>query len=122
MKVMQSKSFSALCSRAPSHRIFGPVARSGTPFCFDNAKMADAKAKLANIRYVSDLESTPDIVGVDWKELALSLQKYRRKTIGFGEYDKKTRTYRDCIHIRELSLAAAGISRCVRVVFYVPTC
>lgn len=46
---------------------------------------------------------------IDWKEVAFGAGKNRRKTIGFGKYDKKERQYEDEIYIRELSIVDGGI-------------
>jgi hypothetical protein len=49
-------------------------------------------------------------LNVNWQEYALGHGKTRRKTIGFGSYDKKKRKYSDfLIHIRELSILDAGL-------------
>lgn len=44
-----------------------------------------------------------------WLDLALSFQKYKRKTIGFGSYDKKERCWDDEVHLRELSFTEGGV-------------
>jgi len=44
-----------------------------------------------------------------WLDLALNFQKYKRKTIGFGSYDKKERSWEDEIHVRELSFTEGGV-------------
>jgi len=46
---------------------------------------------------------------VEWREYALSTQKFKRKTVGFGDYSKKNREFKDEVFLRELSLAAGGI-------------
>ena len=45
----------------------------------------------------------------NWQEFALGAGKNRRKTIGFGKYDKKERCYEDELYIRELSILDGGI-------------
>eukprot|EP01137_Pigoraptor_chileana_P018034 Opistho-2@76929 len=47
-------------------------------------------------------------VEVDWRSLALG-KKYERKTIGFGDYDKKRRKHKDVVFIREISVAAGAL-------------
>jgi hypothetical protein len=49
------------------------------------------------------------VMGIDWRQLVLSAQKHRRKTVGFGKYNKKERAYEDEVYIREMGLAAGGI-------------
>lgn len=46
--------------------------------------------------------------GINWKEFALGLQKYRRKTVGFGRKIGR-RQWEDEVYLRELSIAEAGI-------------
>lgn len=46
---------------------------------------------------------------IDWKSVAFGVGKYRRKTVGFGKYNKKTREYEDEIYLRELSIIDGGI-------------
>lgn len=46
---------------------------------------------------------------IDWKSVAFGIGKNRRKTIGFGEYNKKTREYEEEFYIRELSIVDGGI-------------
>lgn len=51
---------------------------------------------------------------INWQEIALSHNKYRRKTIGFGEYDKKSKTWSEgTIYIREVSLMYGGFGAAV---------
>ncbi|KAL9655767.1 hypothetical protein ABK040_004994 [Willaertia magna] len=47
--------------------------------------------------------------GINWLEAALGIGKNRRKTIGFGAYNKKTKEYEDSFYIRELSIINGGI-------------
>ncbi|KAF0984673.1 hypothetical protein FDP41_000572 [Naegleria fowleri] len=47
--------------------------------------------------------------GINWVEAALGIGKNRRKTIGFGQYSKKTKEYEDEFYIREMSIIDAGI-------------
>jgi hypothetical protein len=35
--------------------------------------------------------------GINWQQVALGIGKNRRKTIGFGAYDKKSREYEEGI-------------------------
>eukprot|EP01027_Heterolobosea_sp_BB2_P006168 GEZU01009358.1.p1 GENE.GEZU01009358.1~~GEZU01009358.1.p1 ORF type:complete len:288 (+),score=83.16 GEZU01009358.1:63-926(+) len=46
---------------------------------------------------------------INWQEAAFGAGKNRRKTIGFGKYDKKEREWEDEIYLRELSIIEAGI-------------
>jgi len=53
-------------------------------------------------------------LGIDWKSAALSHGKNRRKTVGFGEYDKKRGTYSGgVVHLREVSLMSGGFGAAV---------
>ncbi|GIQ85232.1 hypothetical protein KIPB_006868 [Kipferlia bialata] len=45
----------------------------------------------------------------NWLEYAMSVNKFPRKTIGFGKYDKRERCHQDEIHIRELTVIDGGI-------------
>eukprot|EP00128_Syssomonas_multiformis_P017414 Colp12_sorted_trinity150504_noHs@19596 len=47
-------------------------------------------------------------VSIDWRETMLG-KKHERKTIGFGNYDKKSKEWDEEMHIRELSLATGGL-------------
>eukprot|EP00761_Pharyngomonas_kirbyi_P010472 gb/GECH01010492.1/.p1 GENE.gb/GECH01010492.1/~~gb/GECH01010492.1/.p1 ORF type:complete len:269 (+),score=80.78 gb/GECH01010492.1/:1-807(+) len=47
--------------------------------------------------------------GIDWKMAALGFGKKKRKTVGFGKYDKKEREWEDEVYIRELSIIEGGI-------------
>eukprot|EP00871_Galdieria_phlegrea_P004395 jgi/Galph1/4957/GphlegSOOS_G3638.1 len=44
-----------------------------------------------------------------WLDLAFGFQKYRRKTIGFGQFNKKERCWEDEVHVRELSFTQGGV-------------
>ncbi|GJD06652.1 Choline/ethanolaminephosphotransferase 1 [Galdieria sulphuraria] len=44
-----------------------------------------------------------------WLDLALGFQKYKRRTIGFGSFDKRERCWDDEIHLRELSFTQGGV-------------
>ena len=48
-------------------------------------------------------------VSIDWREAALGIGKYRRKTVGFGRYDKKEREFEFEVYIRELTIIDGGI-------------
>ncbi|EGC31266.1 hypothetical protein DICPUDRAFT_57790 [Dictyostelium purpureum] len=48
-------------------------------------------------------------LGIDWKEYALGANHYKRKTVGFGKYDKKEREHEKEIFIREMSIIEGGI-------------
>ena len=53
-----------------------------------------------------------EIIGktnINWQEVAFGSGKNRRKTIGFGKYDKKEKQYEDEFYIRELSILDGGI-------------
>lgn len=67
---------------------------SGQPICPNN--MLNNRSKIG-------------ATGINWQQVALGAGKNRRKTIGFGNYDKKTKEYEDEIYIRELSIIDGGI-------------
>jgi predicted nicotinamide N-methyase len=46
---------------------------------------------------------------IDWKGVAFGVGKNRRKTVGFGSFNKKERQYDDEFYIRELSIVDGGI-------------
>jgi predicted nicotinamide N-methyase len=46
---------------------------------------------------------------IDWKSVAFGAGKNKRKTFGFGSYDKKSKEYEEEIHIKELSIVDGGI-------------
>lgn len=53
-------------------------------------------------------------MGIDWKAAALGHQKNRRKTVGFGDYKKKEKTWSGgVVHIREVSLMSGGFGAAV---------
>jgi hypothetical protein len=39
-------------------------------------------------------EKMGDDLNINWKDSAFGVQKYKRKTIGFGEFNKKTKEYK----------------------------
>ncbi|KYQ90986.1 hypothetical protein DLAC_07875 [Tieghemostelium lacteum] len=48
-------------------------------------------------------------LNIDWKEYALGANHFKRKTVGFGKYDKKEREYQKELYIREMSIIQGGI-------------
>lgn len=53
-------------------------------------------------------------LGIDWRAAALGHGKNKRKTIGFGEYDKKKKVWSGgVVHIREVSLMSGGFGAAV---------
>lgn len=46
---------------------------------------------------------------INWQQVAFGIGKNRRKTVGFGSYNKKNGSYQDEIYIRELSIVNGGI-------------
>lgn len=48
-------------------------------------------------------------LGIDWKQYALGANHYKRKTVGFGKYDKREKEYEKEIYIREMSIIEGGI-------------
>jgi predicted nicotinamide N-methyase len=49
------------------------------------------------------------VTGINWQQVALGIGKNRRKTIGFGAYDKKSKEYEEELYIKELSIIDGGI-------------
>lgn len=48
-------------------------------------------------------------MGINWQEAALGHNKNRRKTVGFGDYDKRRGVWKGgSVHIREVSLMSGG--------------
>lgn len=53
-------------------------------------------------------------LGIDWQAAALGHNKNRRKTIGFGDYNKKRDSWSGgVLHIREVSLMSGGFGAAV---------
>ncbi|KAN0050534.1 hypothetical protein ACTA71_003663 [Dictyostelium dimigraforme] len=48
-------------------------------------------------------------LGIDWKEYALGANHFKRRTVGFGKYDKKEREWEKEIFLREMSIIEGGI-------------
>ncbi|EGG14142.1 hypothetical protein DFA_11909 [Cavenderia fasciculata] len=48
-------------------------------------------------------------LNINWKEYALGANHFKRKTVGFGKYDKREKEYEKAIHIREMSIIQGGI-------------
>ncbi|EFA83969.1 hypothetical protein PPL_03041 [Heterostelium album PN500] len=48
-------------------------------------------------------------LNINWKEYALGADKFKRKTVGFGKYDKREKEYEKELFIREMSIIQGGI-------------
>lgn len=48
-------------------------------------------------------------VDLNWQDFAFGIGKPRRKTIGFGRFDKKNKEWEDEVYIKELSILDGGI-------------
>lgn len=48
-------------------------------------------------------------VNIDWMQAAFGKGKKRRKTVGFGKYDRKEKKFEVEVYVRELSIIDAGI-------------
>jgi protein N-lysine methyltransferase METTL21D len=53
-------------------------------------------------------EKIGDSVAINWQEFAFGLQKFRRKTVGFGKKTGK-KSWEDEVYLREMSITEAGI-------------
>jgi len=47
--------------------------------------------------------------GIDWNQHSFGKGKYRRKTWGFGKYDKREKEWEKEVYIRELSIVEGGL-------------
>jgi predicted nicotinamide N-methyase len=53
-------------------------------------------------------------LGIDWKAAALGHSKNKRKTVGFGEYDRKREIWSGgVVHLREVSVMTGGFGAAV---------
>ncbi|GAM19178.1 hypothetical protein SAMD00019534_023530, partial [Acytostelium subglobosum LB1] len=60
------------------------------------------------IKMLNGREKNGDL-NINWKEYALGANHYKRKTVGFGKYDKREKEYEKEIFIREMSIIQGGI-------------